>query len=262
MDSLESKTQNPSSIAKRTTLLISSLSIGVILYKLQKKLNSRVRLESVVKSIKLDLKQDSRKPYLNDIQLIPLTINNDNRLNISESMFNTVKQDRDYLSEYLPWPKYIKSVQDERDFIKRLDAEMKQDYNLIYAIMNMSDNEQGQLIVTVGFNYIYWKNSVGFIGYWLSKNYQKNGIMTQSVKQLIKFGFDILKLDHIHISAAESNYKSRGIPERLNFVQYDNVMDVDSLGNKMVTYILSTKSPKISAEKSVPSYFYRDVLGK
>ena len=244
--------------ANRMVLTIASVSIGIILYKLQKKLNSRIRLTSVSKAIKLDLRHRTES-HFNEIQLVPVTISNDEKLNIAESLFDIVTENSEYLSEYLPWPKYIKTVDDERNFIQKCDKAMKQDMQVIFAIM--LPNNKG-VIGSIGFNYIDWNNSVGFIGYWLASNYQKNGIMTQSVKQLMKFGFEVLKLDHIQISAAETNHKSRGIPQRLNFTQYDNIKDIDSLGNQMVTYILSVKSPKISSEKSVPNYFYRDVLNR
>eukprot|EP01084_Bolivina_argentea_P091618 164907_1 len=237
------------------TLSIAMINSGIVLYRLWKKLNARVRLTTVAQPIKLLLNHRS-KSELNNIMLVPLTdhMNKDNL--IAELMYNVIIENRDYLQEFLPWPKYIKCIDHETQFIKRCDHGLKQDVGIVYSIILPNK----QIIGSVGYNYIDWNNSVGFIGYWLAQGYQKNGIMTQSVKQLMEFGFNILKLDHIHISAAETNYKSRSIPERLNYIKYDNIIDQDSLGNKLITYIISVKSPKISPEKSVHNYFYRDIL--
>ena len=55
------------------------------------------------------------------------------------------------------------------------------------------------------------------IGYWLCGKFQNHGIMTDSVKTLIKFGFSELGLNRIQIKCAPENVKSNKIPERLGF---------------------------------------------
>ena len=55
------------------------------------------------------------------------------------------------------------------------------------------------------------------IGYWISKEYQKKGIVTQSVKAICNFGFTKLGLNCITIKAATNNTKSNNTPQRLSF---------------------------------------------
>jgi ribosomal-protein-serine acetyltransferase len=57
------------------------------------------------------------------------------------------------------------------------------------------------------------------IGYWLGKDFQKNGVMSRSVKYLINYAFDKLKMHRIDIAAATENMKSRKIPEKFGFTQ-------------------------------------------
>ena len=55
------------------------------------------------------------------------------------------------------------------------------------------------------------------VGYWLSENEQGGGIVTDCVRCLVNFGFDSLSLNRIYVHCADSNTKSRAIPERLGF---------------------------------------------
>ena len=85
--------------------------------------------------------------------------------------------------------------------------------------------KKNEIIGTVGIHYIDWDNQIGYIGYWLSENMQSHGIISQCVSYLIKFAFEKLELQHIDITAAFDNRKSRAIPERLGFKYLKNCKD-------------------------------------
>ena len=55
------------------------------------------------------------------------------------------------------------------------------------------------------------------IGYWLREEFQHRGIMTESVRALINFGFSELGLNRIQIKCAPGNIRSNKIPQRLGF---------------------------------------------
>src|SRR5690606_31666855 len=55
------------------------------------------------------------------------------------------------------------------------------------------------------------------IGYWLSKDFQSQGIMTKSVDALTSNLFDTLNLERIQICCAVGNQRSINIPKRLGF---------------------------------------------
>jgi ribosomal-protein-serine acetyltransferase len=71
----------------------------------------------------------------------------------------------------------------------------------------------------------------GEIGYWLDKDFNGKGIMTQSVRALLTFGFNTLNIHRIVIRAAVGNIKSKSIPQRLGFtfegVAYESTMIYD-----------------------------------
>ena len=57
------------------------------------------------------------------------------------------------------------------------------------------------------------------IGYWLSEEYWGQGIMTEAVKEVVKFGFDRLKLIRIYSYIYEGNSGSKKVVEKAGFKQ-------------------------------------------
>ena len=57
----------------------------------------------------------------------------------------------------------------------------------------------------------------GEIGYWLSGDYEKRGIMTKCVSKIIDLGFEHLDINSAVIRCASKNKNSCAIPKRLGF---------------------------------------------
>ncbi len=78
------------------------------------------------------------------------------------------------------------------------------------------------------------------LGYYLDKQFEGHGIMTQAVEALIKYCFDEIELNRIEISAAVNNEKSQAIPERLGFTEEGMLRDNELLnGIYSSSYIYS-----------------------
>lgn len=75
-----------------------------------------------------------------------------------------------------------------------------------------------KLVGMIGLHYIDWKNKETSIGYFLAESNEGNGVITLSVQTLVDFLFKELKLNRVIIQCAETNLKSRAIPERIGFV--------------------------------------------
>ncbi|WP_409291439.1 GNAT family N-acetyltransferase [Peribacillus sp. SCS-37] len=75
----------------------------------------------------------------------------------------------------------------------------------------------GELIGMIGLHYIDWQNRSTSIGYFLSESAQGKGIITRCVTSLLDYIFTVLGLYRVEIKCAESNLRSRAIPERLGF---------------------------------------------
>ena len=153
-------------------------------------------------------------------------------------LYHVIDTNRAFLRRWLPWPDKIINIESEKAAIENIIQGRQANKAMVYVITLNS-----KIIGSIGFNFVNWKKSVASIGYWLVKEYNGNGIMTQCVKQLISVAFETLNVDHIHISADSDNTKSRAIPQRLKLTQMVKKRR-DEAGNQLVDYILTRRDRK------------------
>ncbi|MHA2065649.1 MAG: GNAT family N-acetyltransferase [Candidatus Thorarchaeota archaeon] len=79
--------------------------------------------------------------------------------------------------------------------------------------------EEDTFIGTASFEQIDKQNVSGEIGYDLLKEYWGNGFMTEALKAIITYGFEILKLNRIEVHTAAINEASRSLLRRLGFLE-------------------------------------------
>ena len=69
----------------------------------------------------------------------------------------------------------------------------------------------GKLIGTVGFTSINRKADIAEIGYVLNSHFWRQGIATEAVREILRFGFEILELKKIEAVFLPENTGSRGV---------------------------------------------------
>ena len=130
----------------------------------------------------------------------------------SEGLYEIVSTERERLAMWLPWVEDMKSIENERAFIK-------------YAREKMERNELFMLTICVN------KKPVGMIdihnidlqkhqaeiGYWISEKYENQGFVKQGLKELIKIIPSKFKIDKLLIYIDVDNVKSKFIPISLGF---------------------------------------------
>lgn len=127
----------------------------------------------------------------------------------TEAILNLVSANKLILREWLPWV-------DEADlkFIKKFVSNSKRQYkaktDFAYVIIY-----NDEIVGRIGIYQI--NNKTGAVGYWLDENFQGKGIITKASIAIIDYAFDFLHLNRIEIKCGTQNYKSQGIPERLQF---------------------------------------------
>lgn len=154
-------------------------------------------------------------------------------LNDAERIFELTDSSRSYLKEWLSWLDFTTSVEDSREFIQGSLKNYAENKSLNAVILF-----NGEIVGTAGFNSINWSNKTAQIGYWLGKDYQGNGIMTQVARGLTDYAFSHLKLHKVEIRVAEGNKKSRSIPERLGFINEGRVRQAEWLYDHYVDHMV------------------------
>ena len=130
----------------------------------------------------------------------------------AKEIFTLIDNNRPYMKQWLGWIDSSQDVSDTEEFIKLQLSEFQKGIALHETIFY-----KNEVVGVVGLNKIDKNKGVGYIGYWLAKKFNGKGIMTDSVKDLIKLAFDYYPIQKVDIRCATDNKKSQAIPERLGF---------------------------------------------
>jgi ribosomal-protein-serine acetyltransferase len=147
-------------------------------------------------------------------------------INDAEQIFNTIDSQRQYLGKWLPFVEMTRKPEDTLQFIRSVNR----DQELVFVMLF-----QGEFAGLIGFKNTDLLNRKTEIGYWLSEPFQHKGIVTESVKRLVKFAIENLQLNRVEINCAVGNLPSKKIPQRLSFQIEGIERDGELLiGNKYV----------------------------
>jgi len=149
----------------------------------------------------------------------------------AEALFTITDNSRTYLRNCLPWVDNTKTSKDSLEFILHSFELYANKHGLNAGIFYKEE-----LVGMVSLNQFDWTNRIGYIGYWLSKNYQGKGIMTRAVRALIDQSFNYFELNKVEIRAAVHNKSSRAIPERLGFKKEGILRQVEWLYDHYVDH--------------------------
>ena len=144
----------------------------------------------------------------------------------AQPLLDVVNKNRTHLAEFLPWVEYMQSVEDFKAYIRSCDILFQQQREVSFMIFY-----DGQLAGRIGLHHMNMQNKQAAIGYWLTKNMEGKGIITQSCKTLISYGFNNLQLHRIEIKAATHNIKSQAIPEKLHFKKEGVLREAELVNN-------------------------------
>ena len=153
----------------------------------------------------------------------------------AEEFYDLTISSKSYLKEWLGWLDYTKSVEDTaQNIISRCNELVDNGgYPLSFAIIY-----KGEIAGTIGFNEIHKANKIGVVGYWLGEKYQGKGIMSKTLKALINYGFNDLKLNRVEIRVAVENKKSRALPEKFGFKEEGKIRQAEWLYDHYVDHVI------------------------
>jgi len=132
----------------------------------------------------------------------------------AEPLFRLVQANRAYLAEWLPWAAGESGVETHLEFIRASEQQLADDNGFQSAILGGDE-----IVGVIGFHRVDWVNRATSIGYWIGAANQGRGIVTEAVRALTSYAFDVWKLNRVEIRAATGNGRSAAIPLRLGFVE-------------------------------------------
>jgi ribosomal-protein-serine acetyltransferase len=150
----------------------------------------------------------------------------------ANELFSLIDKNREHLSLFLEWPRKTKTVKDSMDFIN-FTLKKSKNGSSTYGIFF-----KGDLAGIAGYHPIDFVNKKASLGYWLGEEYQGNGLVTNSVKFLLKNGFKTLELNRIEMTCALENKLSQAVAERLNFKKEGVLRSAEIIGNCIYDHII------------------------
>lgn len=126
-----------------------------------------------------------------------------------EDMYEYGSDDR--VSEYVSWNNH-RSLSDTKSFLVHI---IEQYENREFIFWGIELKENNKLIGTINFVSLNSKHKVGELGYILSRQYWGKGIMTEAVKEVIKFGFKEMGLARIQAKCFVENIGSEQVMKKV-----------------------------------------------
>jgi ribosomal-protein-serine acetyltransferase len=160
-------------------------------------------------------------------------------------LFDLVDSNRDHLRTWLPWLDKTLSEKDSAVFISGMLSTFASTGAFVCGIWHRE-----RLCGVVGYNRIDSENKIGYIGYWLSKDAEGKGIMTDCCRAVIKLGFEEYGINRIVITVATNNIKSQAIPDRLGFSKEGVLHDAEWLYDHYVDHTVNALLAKKWAERA------------
>lgn len=133
-------------------------------------------------------------------------------LSDAEDLFNLINTQREYLGEWLLFVKYTREIADTEKFINSNLKKPEKERENVFAVV--FENETVGIIGTRNTDLICRKTE---IGYWLSQDKQKRGIITRSVMKLSEYLYNHENINRIQIKCATGNIPSRNIPAKCGY---------------------------------------------
>jgi RimJ/RimL family protein N-acetyltransferase len=140
-------------------------------------------------------------------------------LSMAESIFAIIHSERERLSEFLPWPPSMETLEDEVNYILRTSVCWDHQSQFDFGIYMQGGKDY---MGNIGAFNIAEDHGRCEIGYWIAAQHEGQGFMREAVatleKELFRVGFH-----RIEIRCEPANQRSASIPEKLGY-QLDGIL--------------------------------------
>ena len=151
---------------------------------------------------------------------------------IIDSDFQTIlylRSDK-IINEFIERPEHrkTKTIEDAKKFIQQINENLETNKSIAWGISLKDDSK---IIGTICLWNFSQDNKTAEVGYDLNPNFQEKGIMSESLKSVLEYGFKTLNLDLIEAFTHEKNENSKILLEKNNFKLVLGKKDQDNLNN-------------------------------
>ena len=143
-----------------------------------------------------------------------------------EEFYQLIAHSKEHLKTWVTWIDSVNSQEDTNVSLQlRIEGTVENGgYPMWFAIMY-----KGQMAGTIGFNEVDRTNRIGEIGYWIGRDFQGKGIMSRAFSAIIRYGFELMKLNRLEVYIAAGNERSRALPEKFYFKEEGQIRQAEWL---------------------------------
>jgi ribosomal-protein-serine acetyltransferase len=127
-------------------------------------------------------------------------------------MFALIDRNRERLRPWFRWAPDVRAVEDVRERIEQNLKRMADDGRR-YTLIEAGGEPAGLVYICE----VDPRHDRIELGYWLDGRFEGRGIMTRACSAMVAFGFGVLGVNRIDITADVDNARSRAVAERLGF---------------------------------------------
>lgn len=131
------------------------------------------------------------------------------------ALWDAVEESREALQHWLRWPAGVRSPDDARERVVRLQAQWLLRERLAWAI---TDRRSGSLLGDIALVHLLWPGRVFEVGYWLRRSSEGRGYMSEALALLTRALFETLGANRVVVRVEAGNARSRKVPEALGYV--------------------------------------------
>lgn len=151
----------------------------------------------------------------------------------AEALFRLIDRNRDSLSHWFSWVEATKTVADSETFIRESLTAFANEG--VFQLGIWRNDEFAGIIGLQSISRFFHSTE---LYYWLGATYRGHGLMTKACRHLCGYLFDDLELNRIEIRCAETNLKSRAVPERLGFTLGGILREMGYTRDGLVDYLV------------------------
>jgi ribosomal-protein-serine acetyltransferase len=130
-----------------------------------------------------------------------------------QAIYDLVHKNLDHL-KFMHWMTPDYSMEMAEDFIKRNMTAVEGGEAFSMGIFRLD-----RLIGSIGFVHFNCTSRRTEIGYWIDRDEEGKGVISNSVRALINYAFDQLNMNKVEIHCSAQNTRSSAVPKRLGFKQ-------------------------------------------
>lgn len=130
-------------------------------------------------------------------------------------MQEAIATSKEHLLSFMPWAADEPQTLDQKiDLTRRFRGKFDLDQDYVYGIF---DQDESCVVGGTGLHTRLSGNGLE-IGYWIHKDFTRQGFVTESTAALTKVAFEIYHVDRMEIHCAVENVASAAVPRKLGYV--------------------------------------------